>query len=131
MKKFSQYQTPAKLAQPPSEPDDPGAEEEAAHGTGTATATTTTKPKLEKPPLYKVILINDDYTPMEFVVDVLRSFFDMNVEKATQIMLKVHTEGKGVCGVFSKDLAETKAAQVNGYSRECEQPLLCSIEVDR
>ncbi len=97
----------------------------------TGTATTTEKPKLEKPPLYKVVLINDDYTPMDFVVDVLRSFFNMNVEKATQIMLKVHTEGKGVCGVFSKDVAETKAAQVNDYSRECEQPLLCSVEVDR
>ena len=94
-------------------------------------AATTEKPKLKKPPLYKVILVNDDYTPMDFVVDVLRSFFGMNVEKATQIMLKVHTEGKGVCGVYSKDVAETKAAQVNDYSRECEQPLLCSVEVDR
>ena len=94
-------------------------------------AATTEKPKLKKPPLYKVILVNDDYTPMDFVVDVLRSFFGMNVEKATQIMLKVHTEGKGVCGVFSKDVAETKAAQVNEYSRECEQPLMCSVEVDR
>ena len=94
-------------------------------------AATTEKPKLKKPPLYKVILVNDDYTPMDFVVDVLRSFFGMNVEKATQIMLKVHTEGKGVCGVYSKDVAETKAAQVNEYSRECEQPLMCSVEVDR
>ena len=94
-------------------------------------AATTEKPKLKKPPLYKVILVNDDYTPMEFVVDVLRSFFGMNVEKATQIMLKVHTEGKGVCGVYSKDVAETKAAQVNDYSRECEQPLMCSVEVDQ
>ena len=93
--------------------------------------TTTEKPKLEQPPLYKVILINDDYTPMDFVVDVLRSFFNMNIEKATQIMLKVHTEGKGVCGVYNKDVAETKAAQVNDYSREYEQPLLCSVEVDR
>ena len=99
------------------------------HDTGFAA--TTEKPKLKKPPLYKVILINDDDTPMDFVVDVLRSFFNMNVEKATQIMLKVHTEGKGVCGVYSKDVAETKAAQVNDYSRECEQPLLCSVEVDR
>lgn len=99
------------------------------HDTGVAT--TTEKPKLQQPPLYKVILINDDYTPMDFVVDVLRSFFNMNVEKATQVMLKVHTEGKGVCGVYSKDVAETKAAQVNDYSRECEQPLLCSVEVDR
>ena len=98
---------------------------------GTGFATTTEKPKLKRPPLYKVILINDDYTPMDFVVDVLRSFFNMNVEKATQIMLKVHTEGKGVCGVYGKDVAESKAAQVNDYSRECEQPLLCSVEVDR
>ena len=89
------------------------------------------KPKLKKPPMYSVMLLNDDYTPMDFVVDILRSFFGMNVEKATQIMLKVHTEGKGVCGVYSKDVAETKAAQVNDYSRECEQPLLCSVEVDR
>lgn len=94
-------------------------------------ATEQSKPKLARPPLYKVVLINDDYTPMDFVVDVLRSFFNMNVEKATQIMLKVHTEGKGVCGVYGKDVAETKAAQVNDYSRECEQPLLCSVEVDR
>lgn len=94
-------------------------------------AAITEKPKLQQPPLYKVVLINDDYTPMDFVVDVLRSFFSMNVEKATQIMLKVHTEGKGVCGVFGKDVAETKAAQVNDYARDCEQPLLCSVEVDR
>ena len=99
------------------------------HDTGFAA--TTEKPKLKQPPLYKVILINDDYTPMDFVVEILRSFFNMNAEKATQIMLKVHTEGKGVCGVFNKDVAETKAAQVNDYSRECEQPLLCSVEVDR
>jgi len=89
------------------------------------------KSKLAQPPLYKVVLINDDYTPMDFVVEVLRAFFNMNVEKATQVMLKVHTEGKGVCGVYSKDVAETKAAQVNDYSRECEHPLLCSVEVDR
>ena len=76
-------------------------------------------------------LISPMHTPMDFVVDVLRSFFNMNVEKATQIMLKVHTEGKGVCGVYGKDVAETKAAQVNDYSREYEQPLLCSVEVDR
>jgi len=94
-------------------------------------ATVTDKPKLAQPPLYKVVLINDDYTPMEFVVDVLRVFFNMNVEKATQIMLKVHTEGKGVCGVYSRDVAESKATQVNEYSRECEHPLLCSVEVDR
>ena len=127
-----QYLSPYKplAASFPSRPrnsDDSG--QGADHDLGTAT--TTEKPKLARPPMYKVVLINDDYTPMDFVVDVLRSFFNMNVEKATQIMLKVHTEGKGVCGVFSKDVAETKAAQVNDYSRECEQPLLCSVEVDR
>jgi len=94
-------------------------------------ATAATRPKVTQPPLYKVVLMNDDYTPMDFVVEVLCSFFGMNVEKATQIMLKVHTEGKAVCGVFSKDVAETKAQQVNDYSRDCEQPLLCNVEVDR
>ena len=103
-------------------------EEEEDYESGTTA--TLDKPKLKKPPLYKVVLINDDYTPMEFVVEVLRSFFGMNAETATQVMLKVHTEGKGVCGVFSKDVAESKATQVNDYSRECEQPLLCSVEVD-
>lgn len=107
----------------------PEEEEEADRDLGTITKEE--KPQLKKPPLYKVVLVNDDYTPMDFVVEILRVFFVMNVEKATQIMLKVHTEGKGVCGVFSKDVAETKAAQVNDYSRECEQPLLCSVEVDR
>jgi len=80
--------------------------------------------------MYKVVLFNDDYTPMDFVIDVLCSFFSMNVEKATQIMLRVHTEGKAVCGVFSKDVAETKAQQVNDYSRDCDQPLLCHVEID-
>ena len=70
-------------------------------------------------------------SPTIFRLKCCAVFFGMNVEKATQVMLKVHTEGKGVCGVFSKDVAETKAAQVNDYSRECEQPLLCSVEVDR
>ena len=106
-----------------------GGDERTDHDAGFTA--TTEKPKLQKPPLYKVVLINDDYTPMDFVVEVLCSFFSMNVEGATQIMLKVHTEGKGVCGVFGKDVAESKAAQVNEYARECEQPLLCSVEVDR
>lgn len=93
-------------------------------------ATEASKPVLKRPPLYKVVLLNDDYTPMEFVVEVLRAFFGMNPETATRVMLKVHTEGKGVCGVFSKDVAETKAEQVNQYSAECEQPLLCAVEED-
>lgn len=86
------------------------------------------KPELKKPPLFKVVLINDDYTPMEFVVEVLESFFRMNREQATHVMLTVHTQGKGVCGIFTRDIAETKAAQVNQYARENEHPLLCEIE---
>lgn len=86
------------------------------------------KPELKKPPLFKVVLINDDYTPMEFVVEVLESFFRMNREQATHVMLTVHTQGKGVCGIFTRDIAETKAAQVNQYARESEHPLLCEIE---
>lgn len=86
--------------------------------------------RLKPPPLYRVILLNDDYTPMEFVVDVLQKFFGMNVETATRVMLKVHTEGKGVCGVFPREIAETKAAQVNEHARAAEHPLLCDIEAD-
>jgi len=86
------------------------------------------KPKLKKPPMYKVVLINDDYTPMEFVVHILEDFFAMGREKATQIMLEVHTRGAGVCGVFSRDIAETKVAQVNNFSRENQHPLKCIME---
>ncbi|MBY5920324.1 ATP-dependent Clp protease adapter ClpS [Ferrimonas balearica] len=80
------------------------------------------------PPMYKVVLNNDDYTPMEFVVEVLTKFFSMGSEQATEVMLTVHYKGKGVCGVFTHDVAETKAAQVNRYAREHEHPLLCSTE---
>ena len=86
------------------------------------------RPKLKKPPMFKVILLNDDYTPMDFVIEVLQSHFHMNQEKATQVMLHVHTRGMGVCGVFTRDIAETKVAQVNEYSRLCQHPLLCSME---
>ena len=75
------------------------------------------KPKLKRPPLYRVVLLNDDYTPMEFVIEVLKIFFGMGPEKATQVMLKVHTEGKGVCGTYTRDIAESKAAQVNDFSK--------------
>jgi ATP-dependent Clp protease adaptor protein ClpS len=88
------------------------------------------KPKIKKPPMYKVILLNDDYTPMEFVVHILESFFGMNREKATHIMLNVHTKGKGVCGVYTREIAETKVTQVNDYSRQNEHPLLCTMEID-
>ena len=86
------------------------------------------KPKLAKPPLWKVVMLNDDYTPMEFVVEVLQTFFGMNGEKATQIMLMVHRTGKGTCGIFPKDIAETKCAQVNQYAQESQHPLVSEIE---
>ncbi len=86
------------------------------------------KPKLQRPPLYKVVLLNDDFTPMDFVIDILVRFFTMSEEKATRIMLHVHTRGVGVCGVYAKDVAETKVVIVNEYSRENQHPLMCSME---
>ena len=86
------------------------------------------QPKLKKPPLYKVMLFNDDFTPMDFVVQVLITFFGMDEEKATQIMLHVHTRGVGICGVFSRDVAETKVRLVNDYARKHQHPLLCAME---
>ncbi|HIL40461.1 MAG: ATP-dependent Clp protease adapter ClpS [Methylococcales bacterium] len=85
-------------------------------------------PKLKKPPLYKVVLLNDDFTPMDFVVDILVHFFSMSEEKATRVMLHVHTRGVGVCGVFSKDVAETKVELVNQHARDHQHPLKCSME---
>ncbi len=86
------------------------------------------KPKLSKPPLFKVVLLNDDFTPMEFVVHILESIFNHNREKATEIMLNVHKLGKGICGVYTKDIAETKVLQVNNISRDNKHPLLCELE---
>lgn len=87
------------------------------------------KPKLKRPPMYRVLMLNDDYTPMDFVVEVLESFFGMDAEKATRTMLAVHTEGRATCGIYSKDVAETKAMVVNKYAREHQHPLLCEIDV--
>ena len=86
------------------------------------------RPQLKKPTLYKVILLNDDYTPMEFVVRVLEKFFHKNREEATRIMLHVHTRGLGVCGVFTREVAETKVRQVTVYSQENQHPLQCTME---
>ncbi len=86
------------------------------------------KSKLKPPPLFKVILLNDDYTPMEFVVVVLQKFFSMSREKATQVMLKVHREGMGVCGVYPKDIATTKVEQVSSSARKHQHPLQCVME---
>jgi ATP-dependent Clp protease adaptor protein ClpS len=86
------------------------------------------KPRLKRPPMYKVVLLNDDYTPMDFVVHILEKFFNLSREKSTQIMLNVHTSGKGICGIYSRDVAESKVAQVNDYSRENQHPLKCVME---
>ena len=87
------------------------------------------RPKVKKPPLYKVVMLNDDYTPMEFVVEVLEIFFTMDREKATQIMLTVHTQGAAVVGIFPRDIAETKSDQVNQYSQQNQHPLVSTIEM--
>ena len=84
--------------------------------------------KLAPPPLYTVLLLNDDFTPMEFVVLVLTRFFSMNRERATQIMLKVHMEGRGICGVYPRDLAATKVEQVTAFARDNQHPLACVME---
>ena len=86
------------------------------------------KPALQAPPMYKVVLFNDDYTPMDFVVTVLQQFFNLELERATQVMLHVHTRGRGVCGVYSREVAESKVAQVNEFSRMNQHPLLCTME---
>ncbi|MEE9135185.1 MAG: ATP-dependent Clp protease adapter ClpS [Gammaproteobacteria bacterium] len=86
------------------------------------------KPKLKKPPLFRVVLLNDDYTPMEFVVEVLELIFGMDRPKATRIMLEVHTKGKGICGVYTYEIAETKVAQVSTFAQQNQHPLLCTME---
>ena len=86
------------------------------------------KSRVKPPPMFKVILLNDDYTPMDFVVVVLERFFSMGREQATVVMLKVHREGRGVCGVFPKDLAATKVEQVSAFARQHQHPLACVME---
>lgn len=86
------------------------------------------RPRLKRPPLYRVLLLNDDYTPMEFVVEVLQLIFGMDRPTATRVMLEVHTKGKGVCGVYVYEIAETKVAQVTSYAQQHQHPLLCTLE---
>ena len=87
-----------------------------------------TRPELAPPPRYKVVIMNDDYTPMDFVVEVLESFFNMDREKATRVMLTIHTEGQATVGIYTRDVAETKAAQVVNYAQQNQHPLLCRVE---
>ena len=86
------------------------------------------RPRLKQPPLYKVVMVNDDFTPMEFVVQILRTFFHHAQEKAVQIMLQVHTQGRAVAGIFPAEIAETKVAQVNAYARRHQHPLMTVLE---
>ncbi|NBD95065.1 MAG: ATP-dependent Clp protease adapter ClpS [Gammaproteobacteria bacterium] len=86
------------------------------------------EPKVRKPPLYKVVILNDDYTPMEFVVEVLQRFFSLSRDKATSVMLHVHTRGRGVAGIYTYEIAETKVVMVSDYAREHEHPLQCTLE---
>ncbi len=103
---------------------------EPEHHQDTGIALKEARPKLKKPPLYKVIMLNDDYTPMEFVVHVLEKFFNMDRPTATRVMLEVHTKGRGVCGIFTHEIAETKVSQVMNYARDHEHPLLCTLELE-
>ena len=108
----------------PGEPGPPGAGGMGERGVAVAEA----EPLTKVPPLYRVVLLNDDYTPMEFVVDVLERFFAMNRTSATRVMLEVHTRGKGICGVFTYEIAETKVSQVMAHAREHQHPLMCTLE---
>jgi len=103
-------------------------EQHNAPGSGDGLALQEARPKVRKPPLYKVVILNDDYTPMEFVVEVLQRFFSLSREKATSIMLHVHTRGRGVAGIYTYEIAETKVVMVNDYAREHDHPLQCTLE---
>jgi ATP-dependent Clp protease adaptor protein ClpS len=95
---------------------------------GDSTVLKPSEAQVKPPPMFQVVMYNDDYTPMEFVVEVLQLFFALPRERATQIMLKVHTEGRGVCGIYPKDVASTKVEQVTAYSRQHQHPLQCAME---
>lgn len=96
------------------------------HGEGRTA--TKTRSKVERPSMYKVVLLNDDYTTMEFVIEVLQKFFQKSADEATRIMLHVHHKGTGICGIYPREIAETKVAQVIDYSRKHEYPLQCVME---
>ena len=113
---------------PPARGSDFG-EGDRDHDAGTVVQERPADPKVQKPPLYKVILLNDDYTPMEFVVVVLMRFFRMDEEKAWQFMYAVHTTGSAVVGIFPRDIAETKSEQVNAYAQEHDHPLRSTVEM--
>ncbi|WP_338241325.1 ATP-dependent Clp protease adapter ClpS [Aurantiacibacter hainanensis] len=108
--------------------DEGGVDGDDADGAGQVGVATKTRAKPKKPSQYKVLLLNDDYTPMEFVVMVLKRFFRMDLEQATRVMLHVHQRGVGVCGIFPYEVAETKVNQVMDFARENQHPLQCTLE---
>ena len=112
--------------QPPARRDDGNKDD----GEGRAGALTLTRTRTKKPSMYKVLMLNDDYTPMEFVVHILERFFNKNREEATRIMLHVHRRGVGVCGVYTYEVAETKVTQVMDFARQHQHPLQCTLEKD-
>lgn len=109
-------------------PDKDGPDHNGHDDDGEIGIATKTKPKTKKPSQYKVLMLNDDYTPMEFVVHVLKRFFSMDTDQATQVMLHVHQRGVGVCGIFSYEVAETKVNQVMDFARQNQHPLQCTLE---
>ena len=108
-----------------SDPDRPDGDDADDIATGVATRT---RPRTKKPSNYKVLMLNDDYTPMEFVVLILQRYFSMGIEDATRVMLQVHQKGVGVCGVFTYEVAETKVSQVIDFARENQHPLQATLE---
>ena len=108
--------------------DEGGDDDRTGDGAGQVGIATKTRAKPKKPSQYKVLLLNDDYTPMEFVVMVLKRFFRMDLEQATRVMLHVHQRGVGVCGIFPYEVAETKVNQVMDFARENQHPLQCTLE---
>jgi ATP-dependent Clp protease adaptor protein ClpS len=111
--------------QPPARRDDGNGE-----GEGRSGALTLTRTRTKKPSMYKVLMLNDDYTPMEFVVHILERFFNKNRQEATRIMLHVHKRGVGICGVYTYEVAETKVTQVMDFARQHQHPLQCTLEKD-
>ena len=116
---------PVMTGEPPRKDGDGDGGDSGRPGTGTVTLT---KPKTKKPSMYKVLMLNDDYTPMEFVVHVLERFFSKSREEATRIMLHVHQKGVGICGVYTYEVAETKVTQVMDLARKHQHPLQCTLE---
>jgi len=116
-----------KLHNNSDEPDDYTSEPDQNHG---EMVLERQKNQLKPPSMYRVLMMDDDFTPMDFVVEVLQTFFSLNQDQATQIMLKVHNEGKAICGIFTKDVAETKASMVLDHARENQHPLYCKAEAD-